>query len=287
MTDLSSPRPGPQPFLLLLDEAMRYTRRHFRAIYPAVAIPIALLATAVGVAQALLLDRILDTAGTPQSPLISLESIAASLVYLGVLIVGYNAMQVAAADAVAGRPIDVGRGWRFTLQPRVLGTLALWYVAVMGSFVLCCLPFFFVAPLLSFIPMAMADEGAFGLRAFSRSSELARHNPGRRFSEAPWFKALLLMLVVMVISYVVTILVTLPFQLPMLVDIFRSAAAGEDPTESMGSWLWLQVPGQLLGALASTAVYLYMSFGVSLLFFDTRGRKEGTDLVSAIDEVFS
>jgi hypothetical protein len=85
----------------------------------------------------------------------------------------------------------------------------------------------------------------------------------------------------------VTIVVALPFQLPMLVDIFRSAAAGEDPTERVGSWLWLQVPGQLLGALASTAVYLYMSFGVSLLFYDTRGRKEGTDLASAIDEVFS
>jgi hypothetical protein len=72
----------------------------------------------------------------------------------------------------------------------------------------------------------------------------------------------------------------------MWVDMFRSAAEGKDVAEKMGSWLWLQVPAQFLNALASSAVYLYICFGMSLLFFDTRGRKEGSDLQSDIEAMF-
>ena len=56
MTDLTARPPmqsGPMPFLMLLDEAMRRTRRYFGAIFPAVGIPLALLAGATGVLQAL------------------------------------------------------------------------------------------------------------------------------------------------------------------------------------------------------------------------------------------
>ena len=54
----------------------------------------------------------------------------------------------------------------------------------------------------------------------------------------------------------------------------------------MPTWLWLQVPGQFLNALATTAVQLYVCFGIALLFFDARGRKEGSDLRSEIDSMF-
>ena len=44
MTEIT---PGPMPFRFLLDEAVWQARRHFRAIYPAIAIPVTILATAV------------------------------------------------------------------------------------------------------------------------------------------------------------------------------------------------------------------------------------------------
>ena len=54
----------------------------------------------------------------------------------------------------------------------------------------------------------------------------------------------------------------------------------------MSRWLWLQVPGNFLAALVRMAVYLYTAFGIGMLFFDVRGRKEGADLRSQIDAVF-
>lgn len=287
MTEFPPSQTAPMPFRLQIDEAMRHTRRHFRAIYPQVAIPIAVLATAVGVAQALLMSRLTnDAAGVLQSPFWSLESVVITLLYLAVVVVAYLTMQVAAVDAVAGRPVDMGRAWRFALQPRVIGTALLSYLAVFASVLCCFFPVLYVGPLLAFVPTVMVEEGLFGTRAFRRSSELAGYSPTGKVMEATWVKILIFMIIVMAISYALAMVVSLPFVIPMYVDIFRAAASGEDPTGQMASWFWLQVPSQFLNALASTAVYLYMSFGISLFFFDTRGRKEGGDLAAAIDSVF-
>lgn len=278
-------RPGPMPFRLLLDEAIRQARRHFRAIYPSVAIPVAILATSISVAQALWFSRVIRSAGTPPQPW-SPATIVLTLAYLALLIVAYNAMQVAAIDALSGRQVSMKRAWRFTVQGRVLGTLFLWYGATLLSVLCCCFPVLYVGPLLSFVPPVMVDEGGFGTRALSRSAELTRYNPGRRFLENPLVKVFLLMFVGILLSYLVGLLVSLPFQIPMWVDMFRSAARGEEFVQNMPTWMWLQVPGQFLNALATTAVHLYICFGLALLFFDTRGRKEGSDLRSEIDSMF-
>ena len=46
------------------------------------------------------------------------------------------------------------------------------------------------------------------------------------------------------------------------------------------------MPAQFLSSLVRTAVYLYIGFGIALLFFDVRGRREGSDLRAEIDAVF-
>ena len=51
----------------------------------------------------------------------------------------------------------------------------------------------------------------------------------------------------------------------------------------MAGLTWVQVPTGALAAMAQAAVQLYVSFGLVLLFFDTRRRKEGSDLESAIE----
>jgi hypothetical protein len=286
MTEPEFFRPGPMPFRLLLDEAIRQARRHFRAIYPSIAIPIAVLATAISVAQALWFS---DLAATPEKMMApwSPGTIILTLAHMALLVVAFNAMQVAAIDALSGRPVDMKRAWKFTVQGRVLGTIFLWYSAVLISIVCCCFPVLYVGPLLSFVPTVMVDEGRFGMQALSRSSELTRHNPDRRFLETPLVKVFLLLLVGGVLSYAVGLVVSLPFMIPMWIDMFRSAASGgEDLLQRMPTWLWLQAPAQFLNALASTAVHLYVCFGIALLFFDARGRKEGSDLRSEIDSMF-
>jgi hypothetical protein len=280
------PPPGPLPFRLLLDEALRLARRHFRAIYPAVAIPVALLSTAAAVIQATWFSRLMEGLGAGRTPFLNPGYLALIGVQIGVLVIANNAVQVAAVAAASGRPIDMRQAWRFSLRGKVLGTLLLSFLLVIASVFCCCLPALIVAPLLAFVSPVMADEGRFGFQALGRSVELARHHPPGRWQESPLFKVLLLIFVGVLLAYLVGILVSLPFQLPMYISAFRKAATGEDVVKGMSSWVWLQVPAQFLNALASEAVYLFTGFGTALLFYDSRGRKEGTDLRAEIESMF-
>ncbi|HEX4962586.1 MAG TPA: hypothetical protein VF173_17250 [Thermoanaerobaculia bacterium] len=288
MTAMPLPPTGPMPFRLLLDEAMRYARRYLRAIWPSVAIPVAIFASAIQVAQALWFARLPELTRNPTNPFAFWNPgvLALGLVYTVVLVIAYFAMQVAAIDALAGRPVSMARAWRFALQWRALGTILMWYACTIASLVCCLVPALYVGPLLSLVPPAMVEEGRFGIPALSRSAELTRYNPSGRLADSPLVKIFLLLLVGLLITYVLAIVVSVPFQIPMWLAMFRQAAAGEDVLHGMQRWVWLQVPAQFLNALASTAVYLYASFGIALMFNDTRGRKEGTDLQASIAAMF-
>jgi len=282
-------RPTPTPFLVLLDEAMRRVRTHLRAIFPAVAVPVAVLSTLVQVVQILNLRGVLngERGGGPVPLFWTPWVLLGALILLIVSALAYLAGQVAALDALNGRPIDMGRAWNLASRPPVWGTLLLSGLATLASLVLCVVPVFYVAPLLSFTLPVMVEEGVFGVAALSRSADLARFNPSRRLTESPIVKILVLMLVTTLISYLAGLLVALPFQLPMFIDIFRHAMSGDQDVQSaMSRWLWLQVPAVFLSALVRMAVYLYTAFGIGMLFFDVRGRKEGSDLRSQIDAVF-
>jgi hypothetical protein len=285
MNDLAFQRPGPMPFRLLLDEALRQARRHFRALYVPVVIPLTVVTTVMAVTQAVLVSRSPDL-GASGSPFGSPVVLLLAFVTIVVLMVAVTALQVGAIDCLMGRPVDMKRAWRFALQGRVLITVLVCLLATLASVFCCCLPALFVVPLLSFVSPVMAEEKRFGFNAISRSGELALHDTGEGFFKRPLVKVLLFTFVGLILSSLLGLLVALPFQIPMYVDMFRQIAAGEDPTQGMARWVWLQVPGQFLNTLVSTAFYIYMSFGLGLLFFDARGRREGTDLRSEIDAVF-
>src|SRR3954447_13283370 len=198
MTDPTlASRPGPMPFFPLLDEALRRTRAYLPAIFPSVAIPLAVLRALLSVAQAL---NVRGQLGHPaldfEQSLLQSGEVLLFAVVLGFFSgIAYTAGQAASLDALTGRPIDMKRAWRFALQPKVWGTLFLVGLALGVAFLCCIVPLLFVAPLLSFVVPVMVEEGAFGVAALSRSIELARYNPGRRVSESPIVKLLLVMLV--------------------------------------------------------------------------------------------
>jgi hypothetical protein len=273
------------PVTLLLDEALRQTRAHFRAIFPAVGVPVALVTTVFAVFQAFSIQGLMAGGDLVRmwSPQIILSAFG-----LGIFAaLAYVAGQVAALDALAGRPVDMKRAWAFAVRPKVWGTCLLSGLIIILSFVLCILPVFYVAPLLSFVVPAMVEEGRFGWASLSRSAELARFNPSRQIGESPIVKLLLLMLVTTLLSYVAGLVVALPFQLPMFIDLFRKTMSGqEDVTGVMARWVWLQIPAQLLSALARMAIYIYSAFGTALLYSDVRGRMEGSDLRPEIDALF-
>ena len=68
------------------------------------------------------------------------------------------------------------------------------------------------------------------------------------------------------------------------VMLLREVAGGRqpDPGRMMAKLAWIQVPSQMLTMLTQTAIHLYICFGLGLLFFDVKGRKEGLDLEAAV-----
>jgi hypothetical protein len=289
MTDPTlASRPGPMPLLPLLDEALRRTRAYLPAIFWSVALPLAVLRSLLSVFQAVTLrSQVSQGLDVPRVLIQNAELLLLAMAVGFVSAIAYTAGQAAALDGLAGRPIDMRRAWRFALQPRVWGTLFLVGLALAGALILCVLPFFYVAPLLSFVTPVMVEEGRFSAAALSRSAELARYNPGGRLRESPIAKILVVMLVTTLITLLASWLVNLPFQLPILIDLFRKSVSGsQDPQSLLARWIWLQVPAAFLTTLVATAVYVYSSVAMGMLFFDVRDRKEGTDLRSEIDAVF-
>jgi hypothetical protein len=277
------------PFTVLLDEAMRRTRRHFRTIFPAAAIPLALLAAVTGALQFLWTHGMASPAGWAAPPL-RRPSILIELAALSLMGIGLVTLQKAAVDATAGRPVDMKEAWRFALRGPVLFTHVLRILVILAALLACLVPCLYVSPLLSFVSPVMAEENVFGTAALSRSAALARYNPQKELLESPIVKTLALMFIAVVITYAVRFLVLLPFEIPGAIAVFRDIAGGKAPhlarIRALPKGIWLQVLYRVLSSFIFAAVNLYASFGYVLLFFDTRNRKDGSDLVTEIQTVF-
>jgi hypothetical protein len=275
----------------LLDESMRQTRRHFKAIYPAVAIPLAVGAGMVPLAQAVWFQsfRFPDSGPEPGNlPLFFVGMIGfvlVTLVFLAVYVLGYAALLVGAVDAMAGRPVQMSRAWLSMLRPQALGTLVMAWLATIAGMVCCLLPGIYVALIFSLVVAVMVEERRFLVDGLGRSIELTSYNPRRSFGDDPRVRAFLILFVGMLIGYAINMVVQMPLLILQQVMMFRGMAGGEktDPMEVMATLTWLQVPTNALGMLAQVAVHLYVSFGLALLYFDVRRRKEGRDLEQAAD----
>jgi hypothetical protein len=278
--------PGETPFPLLLDEAMRWTRRHFRAIYPATALPIALLSAGTVAGQALLGPPGAAVAADPFAPLAYLGRyfLLVSPLLFGTWL-AQLALQVGTVDAAAGRMVDMRRAWRFVVRPRVLGTAILRGLALLVSLLTCvCLvpSVLYVLSIFAFTMPVMVEERIYLVAALRRSVELAHYNPRRRFLSLPWVKVVAVVLVGFLLQTLASVIVGLPVNAGQMVSIFRRAAANE-PMRSPGALLlWGQVATQIVAALINTAISLYAVFVISLLYFDLRRRREGADLEQAI-----
>jgi len=275
------------PFRVLIDEAMTLTRRHFRAIFPSVALPVLLGTVALTVAQARWMAGMSRLGAAPAFPAV-VGSFALFMLgvaaFVAIKMVAYGAMMAGTVDVVAARPLSMGSCWGFMARPRVIGTIVLGTVATVVAFLFCFFPAIYVGLLLAYTLPVMRDEGSFGVEALRRSGAIARFNPRREWSSSSMLKTFLMFVVGGLISYAVSFMVQLPFVIAQQVVIFKDAASGEaaDPAVLMESLLWLQVPGAILGSLAEVAVTLYLSFGLTLLYFDLRRRKEGGDLEAAV-----
>src|SRR5262245_36843852 len=114
----------PIPFRLLIDEAVKWTRRHFRTMYLPVARPMAIVNALVPVGQALWFNNALyGDSVDPARMIVGFSAFMSVALLAGVVWgLGYGALLVAATDAVSGAPVSMKRGWLFMIRPRVFGT---------------------------------------------------------------------------------------------------------------------------------------------------------------------
>lgn len=278
------------PFRQMLDEAVRQTRRHFRQIYPYVALPLVLVAGLVPLAQGLFYrDTFQGVAGQKGPALVRMMAGLglfglAMLAFMVVFGLSHGAMFAAATDALAGREISMRRAWGLMARPRVFGTLVLLGLAVTVGLALCVLPGVYLGLIYAFTVPVIVAESRFGTAALSRSAELARYNPQRKFDSDPRLHVFITVMVGTMLGYMINLLVQLPFILYQQFVVFRDMAGAQkpDPGEMMARLTWLQIPAQMMGMLTNTAVNLYICFGLALLFFDLKSRKEGLDLEAAV-----
>ena len=288
------PRPIGEPlaFRVLLDEAIRRARPRFMRIYPAVAIPCALVQCSFPIAQAVWFRNAFSRT-SPRVPnpawMIGFFGAFAAvfLLFLSVYALGNAALMTSAVDAVADREISMGRAWRFVVRPRVLWTMFLSGVAATLGMLFCILPGIYLGLVLSLTLPVMADEALFGTAALKRSNELARYNPGRSWGSDPRLRVFLILFVGALLSMAVNTVVQLPIMIAQQLFMMRRIMGGQhpDPAAMMSMMAWFQVPSGFLTGLVSTAVNLYTSFGIALLFFDVKARKEGLDLEEAISRL--
>jgi hypothetical protein len=289
-TPAAPPLAAPLPFRQTLDEAVRQARRHFRRIYPWAAIPMAVMGGLVPLTQGLVFRDLFQSVGTDKTPdpvrmAVGFGGFAlVMLAFVAVSGLSYGAMFAAATDALSGREVSMRRSWSLMVRPRVIGTLLLASLAVMAGFLFCFLPGIYLGLVYAFTVPVIVAEARYGTAALSRSSELARYNPQRQFDADPRLHVFITVLVGTMLGYMINLVFQLPLIVLQQILVFRDVAGGQrsDPAEMMARLTWLQVPTNMIGMLTNTAVHLYVCFGIALLFFDLKRRKEGLDLEAAI-----
>jgi hypothetical protein len=286
MSTQAPPLAEPMPFGVILDEAMARVRRHWKAAYLPVAVPMAIGGGLLPLGQALLIQPS-AMAPTPNLgavlPRFALFFLLFFL-FVAIYVVGHTALMAAVTDAVAGRELDMGRAWRFAIHPRTLLTLTLSWLATAGGFLCCILPGIYVALMFSILVPVMVEERLAWGAALTRTAALQGYNPHGNLANNPKVQVFVILLVGALISYVVSFIAQFPFVAAQWILMFRRVASGgrPDPETMMAGLVWLQVPAGIVGMLAQVAVQLYVCFGLALHYFDVRNRKEGGDLEAAI-----
>jgi hypothetical protein len=270
-------------FAVLVDEAWRSTRSHFRALFLPFALALAgpaLVLQLFSVLWSLYAMGLGTDAGADFFCGAALLAAAGGLaVAVGYFLV-FGSLMVAASQACAGQATSFATAFRAFLRPRLWGTELLAWILIGLGLMACLVPGLFLLALWALrLPVATL-EGHGGFSALGRSWELLTHNPSGIVWRHPAPKAFLLIVLGVVLAYAVTMVIELPFSLLSFWLSMREAMAGLEPGAGgmLRTVLWLSVPAGVVAAMAQLAVQLYVNFAVAHLYLDQRRRKEGTDL---------
>lgn len=282
------PLDEPLPFRRLIDKAGALTRQHFKTLFLPIALPLVVMQVVMAAIQVANLPRMGElmvdlSAGDFAAVLPMLRtSCLTGLVVAAMFSLVNTAALSGTANAAAGRPITLASHWGHALKPRVLATGLLFGFLVGFGYLFLILPGIILGTLWGFAVTVTVEDRLHGFAALARSYRLSGYNPQGTLTSSPRFKLFVLVIVGWVLSIAASLALQAPLQILQQIMTTRDAISA--PEEMFASdWFWLAVPNAALGALGGSAVLLYLSFGVSLLYRDVRQRREGSDLKAELD----
>jgi hypothetical protein len=277
------------PFAVLIDEAWRATRRHWKAVLGPAAL--ALLPGALGL-QIVMAAMNVSIAGVNPvaagfGAFCGTIALAMAGAFVFVLWFGivFGSMTTTVVRVCTGEEPRFWEAMRFYLRWRVWGTDLLARILIGFGTLACILPGLLLASAWAGRLPVMALEGRTGFAALTRSWEVLGHHRSRDWTRHPLLKVVLLFVLGAVLGYAVSFVIQAPALILNQVLVFRGLARGNgvDAQSVVRSTLWLSIPTGVLAALAQLAVQLYIDFATVFLFLDQRRRKEGVDLHAALD----
>lgn len=274
----------------LIDEAVKQVRRHFRALFPAIAIPLVVSVSPlmfIYIRSVSGFIRFDENTGLDTVLPLMLQAGVVYALWMAVYSAAFVAAMRSAMDVLSGRSTSMWSNWMYMFRPKVAGTMVLVFLCTAVGGLMCVFPGIYVSLILSFTLPVMVAEEHFGTTAIRRSARLLNFNPRQKLGDNPITKLFVLVFVGWILSVVLSMCVQLPLTIVQQIIMFRGAAEGNapDPIELMERLTWIQLPSAALGSLSTALMFLYMGFGMSLLFFDVRRRREGEDLEAALDEL--
>jgi hypothetical protein len=287
---MSQPTSGPMELVEMLDEAILWTRAHLRSILLPTAIPVCIVSAIMVIAQVAFFQGFSGGSTDPDLPRMFLGFAGFGIAVVLTLVLKFLAHfagAAAAAQAVSGRAVSIAEAWRFVVRPPVLGTLILFSIAVLFGTAFCFFPGIYLGLLFSLVVPVMMFESTFGPDALGRSMDLTGYNPGGALRTHPRFKAFVIALSGFLLGMAISLVIQLPAMVLQQLLMLHSVSSGhaQTPGEMFGKMAWIQVPSTMAGVAVQLLTQLYVSFGIALLYFDLRKRREGTDLVAAIAEM--
>lgn len=276
-----------KPFTELIDAAVPPTRASLRWALPAAA-PLALLGVIMVVAQTAMYEQMTGGALDGSQLGSAFAGIGISMfALLAWTLLASTSLAAAAIDRLQGIETGFFAGLRWTLTPRVLGTLLLTAAAMVISIMACFVPFVLLAPLFGLVVPVMRLEKRYLVDAIRRSWQLVWFNNSGRMADSGWLFMFGIMFVGWMLSFGLSAAVNLPVMSYQQFITFDKAFSGEvaDPGAIMREMRNANMVVQVVGAMAQTVSWTFLGYACGLFYFEARRRREAYDLEAAIERL--
>ncbi len=283
--------------LILLDEAVTVARAMVRPLFLGLVLPPALAGALMAAAQGFLMGGFFQMA--PQSNgdfSMFLGHFALFFLvmffYMTLLALASAATFAGAAQELQGERLSALACWRWVLRPRNAGTIFLMGLFITIGSIFCLLPGIYLMVVWAIVLPVMLRENLLGLEALSRSRQLVIYGPDKPLFSPGMGWVLLVGITVVVLNYGVSMAIQFPLGIIQQILLTRhimgqvQTGVAANPMQMFPSWFFvLQSLSAFAAGMAQMLVVFFSASAYHLLYLRLKGRREGHDLIAALDRL--